>query len=436
MLIFSLLLVFATSCATACADDALGAIYEKWQKVGEPQRLYLAADPYTVDGKQPPASNPEKSKELSSLAREAASLGEGALALRLATEAVYWDRDNPEARGWLGYQQVGDQWLTPFQKRMHDRRLEWHPRYGWIEPSDGPRFDAGERKMGRRWVTAEIDAAQHQTITRGWQVRTDHFVVTTNHSLEAGAALAGELERLYQIWQQLFADYHLSATELRNRFESGQTPGVQSRPFKVIYHVTRDQYIAELSERQPRIGETLGIYFDQFREAHFYFVPGNDNRPTLYHEAVHQLFQESTRTVKSPGTRDNFWLLEGAALYFETLRHHDDPEEGVFYTIGEPDAGRLPVAIERLTKDGYYIPLANLVALGQRDLQQRDDLPRLYGQATGIATYFMATPERRKIFVDYLKAFYAGRTDPTTLSTLAGKTYPELDAEIRAFLSK
>src|SRR5690606_30760956 len=112
--------------------------------------------------------------------------------------------------------------------------------------------------------------------------------------------------------------------------------------------------------------------------------------------------------IKSPGTRDNFWVLEGAALYFETLRRHDDPEQGDYYTIGDRDAGRLPVAIERLTKNNYYVPLGTLVTLGQRDLQQRDDLARLYGQATGVATYFMATPERRKVFVEYLRAFYAG----------------------------
>jgi hypothetical protein len=433
----SLLLVLATCCAPACAEEPLDAIYKKWQEIGDPQRLYAAADPYTSPEQQvaTPSVDPAKSKELAALALEAAHLGEAALALRLATEAVHWDGDNAQARQWLGYEKRGDKWLTPFQLRMHEKRLDWHPRYGWIEPADLPRYEAGERKMGRRWVTAEIDAAQHQTITRGWQVRTDHFVVTTNHSLEAGAALAGELEGLYQIWQQLFADFHISATELKNRFEEGQTPGVQSRPFKVIYHRSRDQYITELVDRQPRIGETLGIYFDQYREAHFYFVAAGDNRPTLYHEGVHQLFQESTRAVKSPGARDNFWVLEGAALYFETLRRQDDPEQGPYYTIGQRDAGRLPVAIERLTKDNYYIPLATLVTLGQRDLQQRDDLPRLYGQATGVATYFMATPERRKVFVDYLKTFYAGKTDATTLSTLAGKTYPDLDAEIREFLS-
>ena len=417
------------------AQDPREVVRARWHEIGDPAILYLAPSPYSPAPAGRQIDQP-KAKELTKLAREAAELGEAALAIRLATEAAYWDPDCDEARTILGYEQHEGQWLTPFQLRMARRGEEWHPRFGWVAPADLPRYEQGERKRGRRWVTVEMDASQHETIGRGWQVRTDNFVVTTNHSLEAGAALVAKLEELYQVWQQLFADYHMTATELRRRFEAGQTPGPRSRPFSVLYHRSREEYIAELSQRQPRIGETLGIYFDQFREAHFYFVPGEDNDPTLYHEAVHQLFYESIRSIKGPGQRDNFWVVEGAALYFETLRRHEDPDLGVRFTIGQRDAGRLPVAIERLTKDGYYIPLATLVSLGQRDFQQRDDLPRLYGQATGIATWLMADPMRQRTFVDYLKAFYTGRTEPTTLATLLEKTYPQLDAEFREFLSR
>ncbi len=432
---FAAMLLLVACAQLAHAQDARETIAARWHEIGNPQVLYLAPNPYSPApaGRQ---IDKEKASELTELAQQAADAGEAALAIRLATEAVHWDPDCGAARAILGYEQVEGQWLTPYQARMAKRGEEWHPQFGWIDPANLARYAQGERLHNRRWVTAEIDAAQHQTIARGWQVRTDHFAVTTNHSLEAGVALAARLEELYQVWQQLFADYHMSAAELRRRFESGQAPGVRSRPFNVLYHRSREEYVRDLTQRQPRISETLGIYFDQFREAHFYFVPGGDNDATLYHEAAHQLFYESIRSVRGPGQRDNFWVVEGAALYFETLRRHEDPEQGIHFTIGERDAGRLPVAIERLTKDGYYVPLATLAAMGQRDFQQRDDLSRLYGQATGIATWLMATPERQRVFVDYLKAFYTGRTEPTTLSSLMNATYPDLDAEFREFLSK
>ena len=43
-------------------------------------------------------------------------------------------------------------------------------------------------------------------------------------------------------------------------------------------------------------------------------------------------------------TAANFWIVEGIATYFETLREHRDAATGLYYTIGESSAGRLPAA--------------------------------------------------------------------------------------------
>lgn len=427
----------ALSCGSgpASADDSLDAIHQQWAEIGTTQRLYLASDPYTpaVDASRP--ADPDRAAQLVALAERAAALNEAALALRLATEALHHDPDCEPARTVLGYTRSGQAWLTPYQLRMEQRGLVWHPEFAWIAPEDAKRYAKGERRLGRRWITQEIDQRRHESIASGWQVRTDNFIVTTNHSLEAGAHLAAQLEQLYQIWQQLFADFHTTGTQLRKRFEAGQVPGVRARPFSVIYHRSRDEYISHLRDRQPRIAETLGIYFDRQREAHFFFAPDLDTQATLYHEGVHQLFQESTRGVRGAGANDNFWLLEAAAVYFETLRPHKTPE-GNYFTIGEMDAGRIPVARQRLLGEGYYVPLAELVPFGQQAYQQRDDLARLYGQSAALATFFMATPDRHRVFVEYLRRFYAGKTDPGTLSELTGKTYPELDTEFREFMAR
>ena len=56
-------------------------------------------------------------------------------------------------------------------------------------------------------MPADEEAALRGDMKRGWRVETDHYVVTTNHSLEEGVRLARQLETLYDVWQQVFIPY-------------------------------------------------------------------------------------------------------------------------------------------------------------------------------------------------------------------------------------
>lgn len=437
----ALSLIFQLS-AVHCAADSVEKIRTEWSALRATpspafgHRLNIAPDAYCPRPERP--ADRDRAEHLYALARRAAEQGEAALALRLATDAVQADTDFESARRVLGYERYEDRWLTSYQLRMAKRGKQWHDEFGWIEPEDLSRYEAGERKQGRVWVPAEIDARKHSDIAKGWQIRTDHFAVTTNHSLSEAARLAGRLEELFQVWRQLFADFYIDDGELSARFEKSRVPGVRSRPFQVVLHRNREQYVRHLITRQPRIAETIGIYFDREREAHFFVAAEASSAgadATLYHEAVHQLFQESERKRREAGGGDNFWAIEGVATYFESLGRHADNEYGVYFTIGEPNAGRLPAARQRLLEEGYRVPLAELVLLGKGDLQTRRDLAPLYSQAAGLATFFMADDELRPAFAEYLKRLYAGRTEPATLAELTGKTYAELDAKYRAFLS-
>ncbi|MCO6046515.1 hypothetical protein NG895_21660 [Aeoliella sp. ICT_H6.2] len=437
---------FATTClllAAAIPPLAIGQgveeIRAEWQKLRSyptlecGQYVLLAPDDYSYTESTRPA-DPELAAKLSELAHRAADLGEAALAIRLATEAVVADPDCEPARLALGYEKHDGRWLTSYGARMAGRGLEWNSSYGWIDPEDLPRYEAGERPYRRRWVSKEIDAEKHSNIAQGWQIRTDHFNVTTNHSLEAGVALAGKLEQLHQVWLSLFADFAIDDGELRNRFEKHRVPGVRSRPYQVVYHRTQDEYNQELVARQPRIAETIGIYFDFQREAHFFFSEEYATDPTLYHESVHQLFQESDGARRDPGLKDNFWAVEGVATMFESLRQRRSDDGVVYFTIGTPEAGRLASARRRLLEEGYRVPLGDLVTLGKRDLQGRSDLVPLYSQMAGLATFCMQSPDHRPHFVEYLQQIYAHRAEPATLSTLMGRTYADLDGQYREFL--
>jgi hypothetical protein len=404
--------------------------------------LFIAPDeyaPHPGEGEQFRSARKEYAGALFELATRAAEAGQLSLAFQWVTEVLREQPDHAEARRVLGYEVRDGRRLTPYGLRMADAGKAWHPNFGWLAPADVPRYEAGERLAGSRWISAEEDAARHRDMNKGWQVRTDHFLVTTNHSLEAGVELAARLERLHQVWRQFFAGFYMTENEVRRLFAGERPPRKQVRPFRVYYHRDKKQYADALRSRQPRIADTLGIYFDENREAHFFAESDQSSSAppiaTLYHEAVHQLFQETKPAAKHVGSRANFWVIEGVATYFETLREHNHPTAGLYYTIGEPDAGRLPAARQRLL-EGFYVPLAELTQLGKTAVQRHTDIAKLYGQATGLAAFFMDAEQGRyrEPLVRYLVAVYSGRDGASSLSDAMAAGYSELDAEYRRYM--
>jgi hypothetical protein len=421
--------------------------------------LFVAPDEYSPTaqvGERAHDADNQYAQSLFELAKQAAETGETSLAFQWATEAVRENPDHAEARRVLGYEKRDGQWLTAYGAKMFDAGKTWHPKFGWITAADVPRYEKGERQVNGRWVSAAVDASRRADMKNGWQVRTDHFFVTTNHSLEAAAGLAARLERLYQVWRQLFAGFYLSDREVRALFTGDTRPRPAVRQFRVYYHRTRDEYNAALRSRQQRIDETLGIYFDTTHDAHFFAEDVTVGEPstdaskrghhdemstggppisTIYHEAVHQLFQESKPAAKRIGTIANAWAIEGVATYFETLNEHFDPRAGLYYTIGEWSEGRLPAASRRL-KEKYYVPLAELVRLGKDGLQEPVDIAKRYSQACGLASFFIDSSDARyrEAFTRYLQAVYAGRDNDQTLAEATGVGYPELDAAYRRYV--
>jgi hypothetical protein len=428
--------------AQAAGDGEAARILGNWLPMRERHQLLLFdASRLKTPTLEGPFAVPfrelrhEQADQLFALAERAAESGQSSLALRLATEAVREEPDHAEARRVLGYQKTEGHWATPYEARLHGSGHIWHDTYGWIKAGDLAQYEAGLRPHGRQWISAERDASIRRSIERGWVVRTEHFLISTNHSLEEGVALAGRLESLHAVWSQLFADYWIADGEVQNAFAGVAVSSRRGRPHRVSYFRTRDEYNAALRRRQPRIDITLGIYFDT--ERHSYFFAGEDQHPaTIVHEAVHQLFQESRPTARLVGRADNFWIIEGIATYFESLARHDDPIAGPYFTLGGPGAGRLPTARARVLEEDYYVPLSELVGLGKDDLQQRPDLRQIYSQLAGLTTFFMHAEDGRyrQPLVDYLADVYTSRTDETSLARLAGQSYEQLDLQYRRFL--
>ena len=196
---------------------------------------------------------------------------------------------------------------------------------------------------------------------------------------------------------------------------------------QVVYFRDRGDYRRAMHGSMPDV-ETCGVY--RQGRAYFFANGENDDR-TLYHEATHQLFHESRPVAADVGRRVNFWIVEGIALYMESLRQEDG-----FYILGGMDDERMHAARYRLLEDDFYVPLAEFASYGRERLQNDPRIATLYSQAAGLANFLVYYDggRYRDALVAYLVAVYTGLDRPDTLARLTGVSYSTLDKQYREFI--
>ena len=370
------------------------------------------------------------------LARQSIRGQRPSLAYELALESLRANPDHEEARRLLGYTRFRGAWHTPFEIKRLRAGYVWHDRFGWLPQASVPRYEAGERYYGGRWIAAEDEARARSNIRNGWRVETEHYTVTTNVSLEAGVELGQRLERLYRAWQQAFATFGASPDQLVRMFEGRGQPRASTVRHQAIYFRNRDEYQAAVGSRLPVDIETTGLYLSDTRTAYFFPDTDDEGHPdhtSLYHEATHQLFAETRPLAETAGRRANFWVLEGIACYMESFELHD-----TFDTLGGTSSPRLEAARHRALVDGFYVPLGELVTLGIDALQRDPRIAMLYSQSAGLSHFLMHAHDGRyrDALIEYLSSIYAGEDRISTLAELVGHSYSDLDDDYRAFLKK
>jgi hypothetical protein len=265
-----------------------------------------------------------------------------------------------------------------------------------------------------------------------WRLETEHFAIVTNHSAREAQELGRQLETLHALWRQVFFRYRSSPEALAARLAGRDEPLARPRPRMTVALVkNRAEYVAQLTKSVPQIDRTVGIYLNQQHKS-FFYAGDTSVYPTWHHEAAHQLFQEAVAgTIDQPGESQNFWAVEGAALYMESLTRHDG-----FWTVGGCESNRLQFARYRALAGDFSLPLAELTALSREQIQTSEDISKIYGQAAGLA-HFLIDGEggkHRESFVDLLAALYRGEDQPATLAERTGLSPGELDQQYRRYL--
>ncbi|WP_236625803.1 leucine-rich repeat domain-containing protein [Rhodopirellula baltica] len=265
---------------------------------------------------------------------------------------------------------------------------------------------------------------------RVWQ--TDHFEILSQADDVESRRVAESLEREYWVWTQVFfpiwagrdqvalvtndwnrqsttADAHLKSLSSPARIKHGQRHRVVLLSDAESYRATVASAFQNTDSNA--VAASTGFYSDTLRLS--FFFPQQD-LSSLHHEVCHQLFTEASANASrrrptrgqlfATATTKDFWLVEGIAGYFESLRY----EQSLAY-VGGWESPRLQLARYQALIGG--VPIASLGNLqGIRDdIQSKPDLARWYSQAS-LRTHFLmdsAGPSVRRSLIKRLADLYS-----------------------------
>ena len=309
---------------------------------------------------------------------------------------------------------------------------------------------AAARKLlsvDRRQPSIKTGQGKTQSKKYGWPagqyrwVRSTHFQLLTNCDEPTALALIGELETFHAIWRQLFAEFSMTEKAFGRGWQRGVLPSRSTAKHRVVLFANQDEYVSQLRRWEPRIAVSEGFYDYRQRTA-FFFAKTPFSLATVRHEVTHQLFHEAPiyQDVKGAGGNvgesQDFWVVEGIAMYMESLR----PRSGLYtgcFTVGGPDSDRLQYARNWALSAQQYTPLATLNMMGREALQSDPDIRQLYSQANGLAHFFMSGREGRyrQAFREYLRDVYDKHHSEKSLAQRLNVSFPELDQQYADFLT-
>jgi hypothetical protein len=373
----------------------------------------------------------EYAKDLYMQSRAALRQGFPGYAYNLVREAALHDPDHLQVRKILGFVRLGNEWVTPFAfNQTKVKGNVWHEQFGWLPKSHVEKYIAGERNFKGRWITAEKEKELRRDFSAAWEIRTDHYLIKTNVSLERGVEMGKALEDFYGVFNETFAGFFNTPEQLQKLFDGSGKTVRPDQPYTVHFYRTRDEYLDRLRKLFPSIDQTNGVYMTNDRVAHFYHDPNRDHEGTLFHEATHQLFFESYHSNRTISEKNHFWIIEGIACYMESFQRKNGS-----FSLGNAGYIRFTGARHNLLEKNYYVPLQEFSGYGMQEFQRSPELVKNYTQAAGLARFFMHFDKGRyrEALVKHLAQLYSSdertRERAEGLDVLTGVDFTELDRQ-------
>lgn len=412
----------------------------------------------------------DRAQDLYRLARSALKAKLPSLAYRLIMDTLVVDADHKYARSIVGHKKFIDdqrkddplyagEWVSPFEAAQRSGRSPEinHPEFGWLPVKYVTRYEQGERQYKGQWMSSVREAEIRRDFRNAWEIRSEHFLVKTNTSLEEGVQVARKLERFHDWLTTNFAAFFDTPSALMGRFEQATSrtrSSSSAKPMEVHYYSTREEYDQVIRRRNPAYATlvTNGLYWEPDQTCYFFRKEDEEqNDSTIYHEATHQILDLATLRDRSNAARkrrlvlrerqvrpwllaerSNFWLLEGIACYFESF----EVTEGQV-TVGDPTYVRFVTAQHRLLEDNFYVPFEVFCGMGRDQFQTHTNFRQLYSQSSGVVHFLMEYKDGQyqDDFVTLLNAVYrpdlANITRQPSLQQITGVEFTVLDQEYR-----
>ena len=416
----------------------------------------------------------DRASDLYRLARSALKAKLPSLAYRLIMDTLVVDPDHKYARSIVGDKKFIDErrkedplyegeWVSPFEAAQRSGRSPKvnHPKFGWLPVKYVSRYEQGERLFKGKWMSSTREAEIRRQFTNAWEVRTEHFLIKTNTSLEEGVVVARKLERFHEWLTNNFAAFFDTPAALVSRFEqaTSRSRSVSSdKPMEVHYYSNRDEYDRVIRRRNPAYATlvTNGLYWEPDQTSYFFRKDDEEqNDSTIYHEATHQILDLATLRDRNNAARkrrlvlrerkvrpwvlaerSNFWLLEGIACYFESF----EVKEGQV-TLGDPNYVRFVTAQHRLFEDNFYVPFVTFCGMGRDQFQTHANFRQLYSQSSGVVHFLMEYKggQYKDDFVTLLNSVYrpdlANVNLKPSLQEITGVDFSVLDQQYREHMS-
>ncbi len=243
------------------------------------------------------------------------------------------------------------------------------------------------------------------------RIETPNFQLTTRAGKKESVELARQLETFYALWQQVFYPLWARPGFIEKKLSGSYTPWKPSRDeIEVVLLRDREDYLDFLGVAEKNIGVSVGYYRPQARKSFFY--PAPNSSATLFHELTHQLLAEATHigAQVDVGSDRDFWLVEGIALYMESLANR-----GNYWTLGGVESPRLQTARYRAVRDGFWPAWSEFTAGSMDSWKQDPNIARLYTHAAGLTHVFLdgldGQPGSREAWMRSLTSVYQGRGD-------------------------
>lgn len=293
----------------------------------------------------------------------------------LLHETLREDPDHLEARRILGYTGKPGTWAPQERQPKYSKTTKTETTFNWAPNRHGV-----------------VDSA--------------HFRIRTNASAAEAVQAANYLEECHDVWRIVFAGFWLTPEDFKARWE-GKAPEAAKRgkeKLEVILFASRDEYISQLEPFEKNIAASRG-YYAPGRKTSFFYVDSADEevRSNWAHEVSHQLFSAYSRNPPGLTKNANFWVIEGAAMYMESLVRREG-----YWTTGGFESNRLQDARHRQRNLKEHAALRELLPLGQEAFQRDSRIRQLYTAGAGYTHFFLdgEGAKHRDGFLRYLRQIY------------------------------